>query len=94
MKSFTYQSCNNEAVLSVKKEFKQNPNDSSIKSKYESLIGDTYIAIERKRYMYNNTEIFSHVWHISSQRQTKIRKETEFSSQKILIKFLQLHFFY
>ena len=46
MKSFTYQSCNNEAVLSVKKEFKQNPNDSSIKSKYESLIGDTYIAIE------------------------------------------------
>lgn len=46
MKSFTYQSCNNEAVLSVKKEYKQNPNDSSIKSKYESLIGDTYIAIE------------------------------------------------
>ena len=44
MKTFTYSQCNNEFVLSIKKEYKQHDNDSSIKAKYNSLIGDTYIA--------------------------------------------------
>lgn len=46
MKSFKYSQCNNEFVLNIKKEYKQHDNDSSAKSKYNSLIGDTYIAIE------------------------------------------------
>ena len=34
MKTFTYSQCNNEFVLSIKKEYKQHDNDSSIKAKY------------------------------------------------------------
>ena len=37
MKTFTYSQCNNEFVLSIKKEYKQHDNDSSIKAKYNSL---------------------------------------------------------
>ena len=32
MKTFTYSQCNNEFVLSIKKEYKQHDNDSSIKA--------------------------------------------------------------
>ena len=46
MKSFTYSQCNNEFVLTTKKEYKQHPDDDSVKSKYVSLVDDTYVAIE------------------------------------------------
>ena len=46
MKPFTYSQCNNAFALTTKKEYKQHDNDKSIKAKYNSLIGDTYIAIE------------------------------------------------
>ena len=46
MKSFSYPQCNNAFVLTTKKEYKQHPDDNSVKSKYVSLVGDTYIAIE------------------------------------------------
>ena len=46
MKSFKYPQCNNAFVLTTKKEYKLHPDDNSAKSKYVSLVGDTYIAIE------------------------------------------------
>lgn len=46
MKSFSYPQCNNAFVLTTKKEYKQHPDDNSAKSKYVSLVGDTYIVIE------------------------------------------------
>ena len=57
MKTFTYSQCNNEFVLSIKKEYKQHDNDSSIKAKYNSLIGDTYIAIENIEEVLSDTDV-------------------------------------
>lgn len=56
MKAFTYSQCNNEFVLSIKKEYKQHDNDSSTKAKYNSLIGDTYIAIENIEEVLSDTD--------------------------------------
>lgn len=56
MKTFTYSQCNNEFVLSIKKEYKQHDNDSSTKAKYNSLIGDTYIAIENIEEVLSDTD--------------------------------------
>lgn len=57
MKTFTYSQCNNEFVLSIKKGYKQHDNDSSIKAKYNSLIGDTYIAIENIEEVLSDTDV-------------------------------------
>ena len=57
MKAFTYSQCNNEFVLSIKKEYKQHDNDSSIKAKYNSRIGDTYIAIENIEEALSDTDV-------------------------------------
>jgi hypothetical protein len=56
MKTFTYSQCNNEFVLSIKKEYKQHDNDSSTNTKYNSLIGDTYIAIENIEEVLSDTD--------------------------------------
>lgn len=74
MKYFTYPQCNNEFVRATKKDYKLYPNNNLIKSKYISLIGDTYTAIE------NIEEVLNDLTELEKLKEIISKEDTSFAN--------------
>lgn len=74
MKYFTYPQCNNEFVRATKKDYKLYPNNNLIKSKYISLIGDTYTAIE------NIEEVLNDLTELEKLKEIIGKEDTSFAN--------------